>query len=39
MQSKVFGQAIKILGNTIEDMDLQIEQKDEKNRILRKKIG
>ena len=29
-QSKVFEQAINIMGDTTEDMDIEIEQKDEK---------
>ena len=36
IQSKVFEQAVNIMGDTIEDMDVEIEQTDKK-RIFRKK--
>ena len=38
-QSKVFKQAIKIMGETISDMDVEIEQKDNKIQFLEDKIG
>ena len=31
IQSKVFEQATNTMGDTIEDMDIEIEQKDKKN--------
>ena len=37
--SKVFEQAINIIGDTIEDMDIEIEQKDNKTEILDIKRG
>ena len=36
-ESKVFEQAINIIGDTIEDMDIEIEQKDNKIEFLDKK--
>ena len=39
IQSKVFKQAINIMGETISDMDMEIEQKDNKIRFLEDKIG
>ena len=39
IQSKVFKQAINIMGETISDMDVEIEQKDNKVQILEDKIG
>ena len=39
IQSKVFEQAIYIMGDTIEDMDIEIEQKDNKIEPLENKIG
>ena len=39
IQSKVFKQAINILGETISDMDVEIEEKDEKIQFLEDKIG
>ena len=38
-QSKVFEQAINIMGETISDMDVEIEQKDNKIQFLEDKIG
>ena len=38
-QSKGFEQAINIKGGTIEDMDMEIEQKDNKTDFLENKIG
>ena len=37
-QNKVFEQAINIMGDTIEDMDFEIEQKDNKIDFLQNKI-
>ena len=37
IQSKVFEQAIIIIGDTIEDMDIEIEHKDNKIEFLEKK--
>ena len=39
IQSKVFKQAINIMGETISDMDMEIEQKDNKIQFLEDKIG
>ena len=39
IQSKVFKQAINIMGETISDMDMEIEQKDNKIHFLEDKIG
>ena len=39
IQSKVFKQAINIMGETISDMDIEIEQKDKKIQFLEDKIG
>ena len=39
IQSKIFKQAIEIMGDTIDDMDIEIEQKDNKISFLEKKIG
>ena len=39
IQSKAFEQAIKIMGGTIEDIDLEVEQKDKKIEILENKTG
>ena len=39
IQSKVFEQAINIMGETISDMDMEIEQKDNKIQFLEDKIG
>ena len=39
IQSKVFEQAIKIMGDTIEDMDIEIQQKDNQRELLQNKIG
>ena len=39
IQSKVFKQAINIMGETISDMDIEIEQKDNKIQFLEDKIG
>ena len=39
IQSKVFKQAINIMGETISDMDIEIEQKDNKIHFLEDKIG
>ena len=39
VQSKVFEQAMKITGDTNEDMDLELEQKDNINKILDNKTG
>ena len=38
-QSKVFKQAINIMGETISDMDMELEQKDNKKQFLEDKIG
>ena len=38
-QSKVFEQAINIMGETISDMDIELEQKDNKIQFLEDKIG
>ena len=39
IQSKVIKQAINIMGETISDMDMEIEQKDNKIQFLEDKIG
>ena len=39
IQSKIFKQAIEIMGYTIDDMDIEIEQKDNKISFLEKMIG
>ena len=39
IQSKVFKQAIKILGETISDMDIETEQKDNNMQFLEHKVG
>ena len=39
IQSKVFEQAIKIMGDNIEDMDIEIKQKDNKIEFLENKVG
>ena len=39
IQSKVFEQAINLLGDTFENMDTEIEQKDNKIEFLDNKIG
>ena len=39
IQSKIFKQAIEIMGDTIDDMDIEIEQKDNKISFLEKKMG
>ena len=39
IQSKVFKQAINIIGETISDMDIEIEQKDNKVQFLEDKLG
>ena len=39
IQSKIFKQAINIMGETISDMDVEIEQKDNKIQFLEDKIG
>ena len=39
IQSKVFKQAIEIMGDTINDMDMEIEQKDDKISFLENRIG
>ena len=39
IRSKVFKQAINIMGETISDMDMEIEQKDNKIQFLEDKIG
>ena len=39
IQSKIFKQAINIMGETISDMDIEIEQKDNKIQFLKDKIG
>ena len=39
IQSKVFKQATDIMGETISDMDMEIEQKDNKTQFLEEKIG
>ena len=39
IQSKVFEKAIKIRGDTIEDMHIEIEQKDNKTEFLETKLG
>ena len=39
LQNKVFVQATKIRGDTIEDMDIEIEQKVSKIEFLENKIG
>ena len=38
IQSKTFEQAINIMGDTIEDMDIEIEQKDNKIEFLETKV-
>ena len=38
IQSKLFDQAIKIMGDTIEDMVIELEQKDDKIEFLENKI-
>ena len=38
IQSKVFEQAINIMGDTIEDLDIEIEQKDNEMEFLENKI-
>ena len=37
--SKVFEQAITVMGDTMEDMDIEIEQEDSKIEFLRNKLG
>ena len=39
IQSKIFKQAIEIMGDTISDMDIELEQKDNKISFLENKIG
>ena len=39
IQSKISKQAIEIMGDTIDDMDIEIEQKDNKISFLENKIG
>ena len=39
IQSKVFEKAINIMGDTIDDMDVEIEQNDKKLEFLKNKIG
>ena len=39
LQNKVFEQATKIMGNTIEDMDIETAQKDIKIDFLENKVG
>ena len=39
IQSKVFKQAINIMGETISNLDLEIQQKDNKIQFLEDKIG
>ena len=39
IQSKVYKQAINIMGETISDMDMEIEQKDNKIQVLEDKIS
>ena len=39
IQSKVFKQAVNIMGETISDMDMEIEQKDNKIQFLETKMG
>ena len=39
IQSKIFKQAIEIMGDTINDMDIEIEQKDNKISFLENRIG
>ena len=39
IQSKVFEQSINIMGETISDMDIEIEQKDNKMQLLEHKVG
>ena len=39
IQSKIFKQATEIMGDTIDDMDIEIEQKDNKISFLENKIG
>ena len=39
IQSKIFKQAVEIMGDTIDDMDIEIEQKDNKISFLENKIG
>ena len=39
IQSNIYKEAINIMGETIEDMDILIEQKDNKNFYLENKIG
>ena len=39
IQSKIFKQAKEIMGDTIDDMDIEIEQKDNKISFLENKIG
>ena len=39
IQSKVFKQAINIMAETISDMDIELEQKDNKTQFLEDKIG
>ena len=39
IQSKVFKEAINIMGETISDIDMEIEQKDNKIQFLEDKIG
>ena len=39
IQSKVFKQAINIMGETISDMDMEVERKDDKIQFLEDKIG
>ena len=39
IQSKIFKQAIEIMGDTFSDMDIEIEQKDSKISFLENKIG
>ena len=39
IQSKIFKQAIEVMGDTIKDMDIEIEQKDNKISFLENRIG
>ena len=39
IQNKIFKQAIEIMGDTIDDMDIETEQKDNKISFLENKIG
>ena len=39
IESKVFEQALTLMGDTMEDMDIEIEQEDNKIEFLRNKLG